>query len=99
MSVRKTVNSLARAATAQTAAGVQQLATNPLAKPQAIEAPKVEPKKAFDPASMMLVQNLLKDTSRSTFDKLKSLLPIPESLAPIVNMFLGKGTNAGVKVG
>ncbi len=85
---------------------VEQLATNPLAKPQAqapeapkVEAPKVEPKKAFDPASMVLVQNLLKDTSRSTFDKLKSLLPIPESLTSIVNMFLGKGTKANVKVG
>ncbi len=135
MSVTKSVNSLAGAATVQNAATVKQLpkpvapkkdffsdftdffkdkkieplATNPLVKPpkpqtQApeapkVEAPKVEPKKGFDPASMMLVQNLLKDTSRSTLDKLKSLLPIPKSLDSIVNMFLGKGTNAGVKVG
>lgn len=83
---------------------VEPLTSNPLAKPKTVEAPKVEapkvePKKGFDPVTALRVQNLLKDTSRSTFEKLKSLLPIPESLAPIIDMIFGKKTKADVKVG
>jgi hypothetical protein len=76
---------------------VEKLAENPLAKPQSPEAPKESSEKPFDPASLMRVQNFLKDTSQSTFDKLVGLLPIPESLAPLVKMFLGKGMNGDVK--
>lgn len=75
----------------------EQLPTNPLEQP--IDAQKAEPQKGFDPITAIRVQNLLKDTSRSTLDKLKSLLPIPASLTPIIDMFLGKKTKAGVNVG
>jgi hypothetical protein len=65
---------------------------------QAIDAPNAEPQKVVDPTTAIRVQNLLKDTSRSTLDKLKGLLPIPASLTPIIDMFLGKKTKTGVKV-
>jgi hypothetical protein len=114
MSVIKPTTSLDKSVTVQTAADtkqlpkpasssfsgqiesrkVEQLTTNLRAQEQAVESPK----KTFDPASMMHVQNLLKETSRSTLDKLKSLLPIPDSLTPIIDMFLGKKTKANVKV-
>jgi len=76
----------------------EQLATNSLVKPQAQAAEKEKSKKNFDPERDLVVQNFLKDTTLSTLDKLKSLLPIPESLTPLMNMFLGKGTNTGIKV-
>lgn len=112
MSVNKTPDSLAKPVTDKTAITQQvtkpaeqkpdslqskqiaQLPINPLAQSQAKDVPQ----KGFDSMTAIRVQNLLKDTSRSTLDKLKSLLPIPASLTPIIEMFLGKKTQAGVKV-
>ncbi len=67
------------------------LPINLLAQPEA-------PVELIDSITTIRVKNLLKDTSRSTFDKLKNLLPIPDSLAPIINMFFSKKTKAGVEV-
>lgn len=64
-----------------------------------VEASKEESKKGFDPSIAQSVQNFLKDTSRSTLEKLKSLIPIPASLTAIIDKFLCKKTKADVKVG
>ena len=104
MSVNKTPNSLTKPVTVTVtkpaeqkpdslqSKQVEQLPINPLAQSQAV------PQKGLDSMTAIRVQNLLKDTSRSTLDKLKNLLPIPASLNPIIEMFLGKKTQANVKV-
>jgi hypothetical protein len=79
---------------------VEQLTqSQPAVQAPKAEATKEESKKGFDLSIAFCVQNLLKDTSRSTLDKLKSLLPIPPSLTAIIDMFLCKKTKADVKVG
>ena len=64
----------------------------------AVLAEPEEPKTSLGPEIALVVQNFPGNTTRSTLDKLKSLLPIPKFLTPLINMFLGKGTNAHVKV-
>ena len=45
------------------------------------------------------IQKLIQDATTSTFDKIKKLLPIPDSILPLINLILGKRPSADIKVG
>ena len=77
---------------------VVQLASNPLPIKEEAAPKEEEPKKLELTEKAVQVQKLLKDTTCSTFNKLKKLLPIPKAAAPIIDMLLGKTTKYGVKV-
>src|SRR6185436_845821 len=70
---------------------VAKLTTNPPANPQPkTEEATVTPAKPQIPQIEKQFLKMLQDTTKSMFDKIKSLIPIPPSITPILDLFLAK---------